>query len=395
MPTNQQVPSMTEPIASERFPYFSEEHDMLRRTIRRFIADKVLPVADAWEEQGFVPREVLREMGSLGLLGMRYAPEYGGAGLDTLANAVLAEELGRSTYGGFAVTVLVHTDMASPHLFHAGSPEQMQRWMPDITAGRKITAVAMTEPDAGSDLASMRTNARKVAGGYVLNGAKMFITNGVYGDLYFVAAKAGEPGRNHTLSMFAVEKGMPGFKVARALKKTGWLSSDTAELVFEDCFVPDENLLGEEGRGFYALVKNLQNERIVLSAQALGEAMKAIELTLDWVKQRRAFGATLWDKQTIRQRLSMRLAQVEAARAFVFNTAWRDTQQENVTREVAMLKALAGTLVNEVMYDCVQFHGGMGYMRETAVERMSRDARVQSIGGGATEVMLDEVAKRI
>jgi acyl-CoA dehydrogenase len=241
----------------------------------------------------------------------------------------------------------------------------------------------------------MRTTAKRVAGGYVLNGAKMFITNGVHGDLYFVAAKTGEAGRSHNMSMFAVEKGMDGFKVARALSKHGWLSSDTAELVFEDCFVPQDNLLGEEGRGFYALVRNLQNERIVLAAQSLGEAMKAIELTLDWVKQRRAFGATLWDKQTIRQRLSMRLTQVEAARALLFNTAWRDAQGENVTREVSGLKALAGTLVNEVLYDCVQFHGGMGYMRETPVERMARDARVQSIGGGATEVMLDEVAKRI
>jgi acyl-CoA dehydrogenase len=234
-----------------------------------------------------------------------------------------------------------------------------------------------------------------VAGGYVLNGAKMFITNGVHGDLIFVAAKTGEPGRNHRMTMFAVEKGTPGFRVARTLKKHGWLSSDTAELVFEDCFVPDENLIGEDGRGFYALVKNLQNERIVLGAQSLGEAMKAIEITLDWVKQRKAFGATLWEKQAIRQRLAMRLAQVEAARALVFNTAWRDTQQETVTKEVSMIKALAGTLVNEVMYDCVQFHGGMGYMRESAIERMSRDARVQAIGGGATEVMLEEVAKRI
>mgnify|MGYP001415314321 CR=1 FL=1 len=386
---------MTEPIASESFPYFSEEHAMLRTTLRRFIADRVLPHGDAWEEQGFVSRGVLHEMGALGLLGMRYAPEYGGGGLDTLANAVLAEELGRSTYGGFAVTVLVHTDMASPHLYHAGTPEQLARWMPGITTGRTITAVAMTEADAGSDLASMRTSARKVAGGYRLNGAKMFITNGVHGDLTFVAAKTGEPGRNHHMTMFAVEKGTPGFSAARALKKHGWLSSDTAELVFEDCFVPDDNLLGEEGRGFYALVKNLQNERIVLGAQSLGEAMKAIEITLDWVKQRRAFGAALWDKQTIRQRLAMRLAQVEAARALVFNTAWRDTQGEVVTKEVSMIKALAGTLVNEVMYDCVQFHGGMGYMRESAIERMSRDARVQAIGGGATEVMLDEVAKRI
>lgn len=382
-------------IAVDSFPYFTEEHAMLRATVQRFIADKVLPAADQWEEQGYVPREVLREMGKLGLLGMRYAPDYGGSGLDTLANAVLAEELGRCTYGGFAVTVLVHTDMASPHLWHAGSKAQHERWMPGICAGEIITAVAMTEPDAGSDLASMRTTARRVAGGYVLNGAKMFITNGVHANLYFVAAKTGEAGRNRQMTMFAIEKGTQGFRAARALKKTGWLSSDTAELVFEDCFVPEENVLGTEGRGFYQLVKNLQNERIVLGAQSLGEAMKAIEITLEWVKSRSAFGAPLWDKQAIRQRLSMRLAQVEAARALVFNTAWRDTRNENVVKEVSMIKALAGTLVNEVMFDCVQFHGGMGYMRESAIERMSRDARVQAIGGGATEVMLEEVAKRI
>jgi acyl-CoA dehydrogenase len=386
---------MTHSIAADSFPYFGEEHAMLRTTLRRFIADRVLPYGDAWEEQGFVPRETLREMGALGLLGMRYAPEFGGSGLDTLANAVLAEELGRCTYGGFAVTVLVHTDMASPHLYHAGTRAQHERWMRGITAGRTITAVAMTEADAGSDLASMRTTARRTAGGYALNGAKMFITNGVHADLYFVAAKTGEPGRNRQMTMFAVEKGTPGFRVSRTLKKHGWLSSDTAELVFEDCIVPEENILGAEGQGFYALVRNLQNERIVLAAQALGEAMKAIEITLDWVKQRKAFGAALWDKQVIRQRLAQRLAEVEAARALLFNTAWRDTRNENVVKEVSMLKALAGTLVNQVMYDCLQFHGGMGYMRESAIERMARDARVQAIGGGATEVMLDEVAKRI
>jgi acyl-CoA dehydrogenase len=386
---------MPEPIGNESFPYFGEEHTLLRATIRRFIAERVLPDGDRWEQEGRVPREVLLEMGGLGLLGMRYAPEWGGSGLDTLANAVLAEELGRSTYGGFAITVLVHTDMASPHLHHAGSREQLERWMADITAGRKITAIAMTEADAGSDLASMRCSARKTAGGYLLNGTKMFITNGVHADLIFVAAKTGAPGRGRHMTMFVVERGTPGFKVARRLEKQGWLSSDTAELVFSDCFVPDANLLGQEGRGFYQLVKNLENERIVLAAQALGEAIKAIELTLDWVKQRQAFGAPLWDKQTIRQRLSMRLAEVEAARAFLFNTAWRDAHNETVSKEVAMLKALAGTLVNAVMYDCLQFHGGMGYMRASPIERMTRDARVQSIGGGATEVMLDEVAKRL
>jgi len=386
---------MTAPLASTSFPFLTEEHAMLRETLRRFIADRVQPAADAWEKAGFVPREVLREMGSLGLLGMRYPPEWGGAGLDTIANAVFAEELGRSTYGGFAVTALVHTDMASTHLFHAGSQAQKARWMPGICAGETITAVAMTEPDAGSDLASMRTTATRSPGGWRINGTKTFITNGVHADLYFVAAKTGEAGRNRQITMFAVEKGAPGFHVARELEKQGWWSSDTAELHFEDCFVPDDQVIGAEGRGFYALVHNLQNERIVLGAQAMGEAMKAIELTLEWVKTRQAFGAPLWDKQTIRHRLASRLAQVEAARALIFNTAWRDANGEQIPREVAMIKALCGELVNQVLYDCVQFHGGMGYMREMAIERMARDARVQAIGGGASEVMLEEIAKRM
>jgi len=388
------------PLATQTNPYFTEEHEMLRSTIRRFIADRVLPHADQWEEDGFTPREILREMGDLGLLGIRYDSRHGGSELDTLATVVLAEELGRSGYGGFAVTVLVHTDMASPHLFHGGTPEQLDRYMPDIIAGRKIAAVAMTEANAGSDLAGMRTTAVRDGVGddaaWVLNGSKMFITNGVHGDVYFVAAKTGgQPGRNRMVSMFIVDKGTPGFTVARPLKKTGWLSSDTAELVFENCRIPAANLLGEEHKGFYALMKNLQNERIVLGAQSMGEASRAIELAMEWVTQRNAFGSALWDKQTIRQRLAWRASQVEAAKALVYNTAWRDAQGQSVTKEVSMIKALCGTLVNEVMYDCVQFHGGMGFIRETAIERMSRDARVQAIGGGATEVMLEEVAKRM
>lgn len=379
---------------TREFVFLNDEHAMLRDTIRRFVAQRVLPFADAWEEAGFVPRPVLREMGGLGLLGMRRPAAYGGSELDTLASVVLAEELGRSTYGGFAITVLVHTDMASPHLHHAGNAQQLARYLPDVIAGERICAIAMTEADAGSDLASMRTTARRVAGGWVLDGAKMFITNGVHGDLFFVAAKTGASGRNHRMTMFIVERGQPGFRIARPLAKHGWLSSDTAELVFEACFVPDENLLGEPDHGFYALARNLQNERLVLGAQAVGEAGRAIELTLDWVRQRRAFGATLWDKQAIRQRLAMRMAQVAAARSLVYTTAWRDAQGQDVVREVSMVKALCGTLVNEVLYDCVQFHGGMGYVRESAVERMARDARIQAIGGGATEVMLDEIAKR-
>jgi acyl-CoA dehydrogenase len=376
-------------------PYFTAEHEMLRATLRRFIEERVKPEADRWEEAGFVPREVLREMGELGLLGIRSASRHGGSELDTLATVVLAEELGRSTYGGFAITVLVHTDMASPHLRHAGSPEQLDRYMPDIVQGRRIAAIAMTEADAGSDLAGMRSTARREGGEWVLNGAKMFITNGVHGDIYFVAAKTGDPGRNRDISMFIVEKGTPGFTVARPLKKQGWLSSDTAELVFEDCRIPAGNLLGQENEGFYALMKNLQNERIVMGAQAMGEAGKAIELALEWPTQRKAFGTTLWEKQAIRHRLAMRAAEVEAAKALVYETAWRDAQGQQVVKEVSMVKALCGTLVNAVLYDCLQFHGGMGLIRETAIERMARDARVQSIGGGATEVMLEEIAKRM
>ncbi len=381
-------------------PLFNADHEMLRASLRRFITERVLPQADHWEEAGFVPREILREMGSLGFLGIRYAEEYGGSALDTLSTVVLAEELGRSTYGGFAVTVLVHTDMASPHLHHAGTPAQKAKYLPDIIAGRKIAAVAMTEPDAGSDLASMRTIARRVQTNegdhWVLNGSKMYITNGVHGDVYFVAAKTGDPAtRNHQVSMFIVEKGTPGFSVARPLKKHGWLCSDTAELVFDNCRIPAENLLGEEHKGFYALMKNLQNERIVLGAQSMGEASRAVELTLDWVTQRKAFGATLWDKQTIRHRLAMLSARIESVKALVANTAWRDAQGQSVTKEVSMIKALAGELVNETMYECLQFHGGFGYIRESAIERMTRDARVQSIGGGATEVMLEEIAKRM
>jgi acyl-CoA dehydrogenase len=376
--------------------FFGAEHQALRESLQSFIANEVTPKAAAWEEQGMVPRPVIRQMGALGWLGMRYEAQYGGSELDTMATVVLAEEAAASTFGGFSATVMVHTDMASPHLFHAGSAEQKQRYLPDLITGTKVCAIAMTEADAGSDLAGMRTTARPTDRGWVLNGSKMFITNGVYADVLFVAAKTGEAaGRHHQISMFIVDKDTPGFKVSRALKKQGWLCSDTAELVFEDCELPREALLGQEHRGFYALMKNLQNERIVIGAMACSEAAKAIELTHQWTLQRKAFGSALWDKQTIRQRLAMRSAEVTALRSFIHETAWRDAHMQDVTKEVSMIKALAGTLVNQVMYDCLQFHGGMGYIRETAIERMARDARIHAIGGGATEVMLEEIAKRM
>ena len=368
---------------------------LLRDSIRRFVEKEVVPKAHAWEEQGFVPRELLREMGRLGFLGLRYAEEFGGGALDARATALLAEELGRSTFGGFAITVLVHTDMASPHLVNAGSPEQVKRYLPGVISGELITAVAVTEPDAGSDVKSIRTSARRDGSDYVLKGAKMFITNGALADLYFVAAKTDPAAGSKGISMFIVEKGMKGFAVGRRLDKMGWRSSDTAELVFDDCRLPAANLLGEENRGFYAIMKNFQNERIAIAAMATGEAARAIELTLEYVRTRKAFGAPLWDKQAIRQRLSMLAAKVEAGRQLVLHAAGLDAQGRDCVKEVSMAKAYCAELLNDVVYDCLQFHGGFGYMKESAIERMYRDARVQTIGGGATEVMLEEVAKRL
>ena len=370
---------------------------MLRDQVRRFVDEEVKPNGLAWEEQGFVPREVLARMGELGFLGIRYGAEFGGSELDTMATVVLAEELGRSTFSGFAITVLVHTDMASVHVANAGSPEQRQAHMADIVAGRKICAVAITEPGAGSDVKGIRTRARREGDDYVLNGSKIYITNGVLGDLYCVAAKTGEDGErpSRSVSMFLVEKGNPGLRVGRALDKHGWRSSDTAELFFEDCRVPASSLLGGEGQGFYAIMRNFQNERTVIGAMAMGEAQAAIDLTLEWVMSRKAFGGVMWDKQAVRQRLAMLQTKVEAGRQLVYGAAWLDAQGLDATREVSMVKAYCGELVNEVMYDCVQFHGGLGFMRESTIERMARDARVQSIGGGATEVMLEEVAKRM
>jgi acyl-CoA dehydrogenase len=375
--------------------YVTPEHVTLRDQVARFLAEEVEPVAQAWEEQGHVPRGVLRKMGALGWLGITYPQEYGGAEADALTSLVFAEALSRSTFGGFVVTVLVHTDMASPHLVHAGTPEQLRRYLPAIIRGELITAVGITEPDAGSDVAGLRTRARHEGGQWMLNGSKTFITNGVHADLYFIAARTDPHAKgSRGLSMFIVEKGTPGFRVGRALEKTGWLCSDTAELVFEDCRIPEGNLLGEENGGFYAVMRNFQTERIALSAMAVGHCMTALALTLDYVRTRRAFGATLYEKQAIRQRLAMLQAKTEAARQLMYHCAWLVTQGRGCVREVSMLKALSGELANEVLYACQQFHGGMGYMRETAVERLTRDARVLAIGGGATEIMLEEVAKR-
>ena len=236
--------------------YITPEHKLLQEQVARFISREVEPHAAAWEDTGMVPRAVLQRMGRAGFLGLTVSAEYGGGDADALTNLVFAEALSQSTFGGFIITVLVHTDMASPHLMHAGTAAQKARYLPGVTSGELITAVAISEAGAGSDVAGMRTTARREGDVWVLNGTKMFITNGVHANVYFVAAKTG-PGR-HDMSMFIVDKGTPGFTVGRALRKTGWLSSDTAELIFDNVRIPAENLLGEEGKGFYSVMKNFQ-----------------------------------------------------------------------------------------------------------------------------------------
>ena len=375
--------------------YINDDLAAIRAQTRAYVENEIVPRAAAWEVSG-VPREVLDDMAKLGFFGLRVPEEHGGIGLGALASVVFAEELGRSTYGGFSITVLVHTDLAMPYLTNFGGEDQKARWLPGMVTGEVLTAIAVTEPDAGSDVAAMRTTAQAEGDGFVINGTKMFITNGGIADLVFVAARTDPTAKgSRGISIFAVEKDTPGFEASRALEKMGWHSSDTAELVFEDVWVPQANLVGEENRGFYYIMSNFQNERLAIMAQGLGESQRALELTIEHVKQRSAFGSPLWDKQAIRQRVAMRQAEIDAGRELTYHAAWLIDQGEDATQQVSEVKAYVGEMVNRVLYDCVQFHGGMGFIAETAVERLYRDVRIASIGGGATEVMLDEIAKRL
>ena len=376
--------------------YDTPERTLLREQVARFVAREVEPHGDDWEREGFVPRALLRRLGELGWLGLLVPEAYGGAATDAITNFAFAEALSRSTYGGFVVTVLVHTDMASPHLVRAGTHAQKARWLPGIVRGEIVTAIAVTEANAGSDVARIRTTARRDGADWVLDGSKMFITNGVYADVYFVAARTAPlASGSRGISMFIVEKGTPGLAVGQVLDKTGWRSSDTAELVFDGCRIREENLLGAEDEGFRALMHNFQRERLALAAMALGNMASSLALALSHVRSREAFGGVLWQREAIRQKLALLDARMQAARTFAYHCAWLASEERDCVREISELKALAGELANDVAYECQQCHGGMGYIRETAIERLWRDARILSIGGGATEVMLEEAAKRL
>jgi acyl-CoA dehydrogenase len=376
-----------------RNAYMTDELQAIYDQTVAFVSKEVTPNGEQWEADGKVPREVLAKMGELGMLSLRVPTEHGGLGLGPLASATFSEALGASSFAGFDVTVLVHTDMASPHLLNSGSPEQLERFLPGIMAGTCITSIGVTEPDAGSDVAGIRTSAVRDGDGWRITGTKTFITNAVYGNLTIVAART-DPGNRYGISTFLVEQGTPGYSVARKLDKHGWRCSDTAELVLDDVWVPQENLLGTEHRGFYETMRNFQNERMVLVGMGVGSAQVALDLTLGYTQDRAAFGGRLFDLGAIRQRLAMDQAKLDAVRAAMYHAAWLGEQGVDNVKEMSAVKAFGAEVVNRIMYDCVQFHGGMGYMRESAIERMYRDARILPIGGGATEVMLEEVAKR-
>jgi acyl-CoA dehydrogenase len=379
---------------THRNAYMTDELQAIYDQTVEFVAKEVEPHGDAWEQAGKVPRETLQQMGELGMLGLRLPEEHGGLGLGMLASAAFSEALGASTYAGFDVTVLVHTDMAGPHLVNSGSPEQLEQWMPGVLSGETILSIGVSEPDAGSDVAGIRTAGVKDGDGWRINGTKTYITNGVYGDMTIVAAKT-DPDNKYGITMFLVPADTEGFSVANKLDKHGWRCSDTAELVLDDVWVPDSAVLGTVHRGFYETMKNFQNERMVLVGMGVGAAQAAIDLTSEYVGNRPAFGGRLSDLGAIRQRLAMNQAKVDAVRAGMYHAAWLGDQGIDNVREMSGVKAFGCEVVNEVMYDCLQFHGGIGYMRESAIERMTRDARILPIGGGATEVMLEEVAKRL
>lgn len=372
-----------------------DELRMLRDQARRFVKEVVEPNGEQWERDGCVPRSVFRQLGELGLLGARYPAEYGGAELGPMASVVLAEELSRSGFGGFASSVNVHTDMSLAHIVHRGTEEQKRRYLPAAVMGEKIGAVCVTEPHAGSDVAGIKTRAVRDGDHWVINGSKTFITNGVYGDIFIVAARTNPDVKaSRGISLFIVEKGTPGFTVAREFEKHGWRSSDTAELYFDDVRISADQLLGEEGQGFYYIMSTFQNERLVVGAMCAGQCAKALELTIDYVKSRRAFGATLWEQQAVRQRLAWLCAKATASRALTYSCAQMIEEGKDTVAEVSMLKAFSAETLQEVVHGCLQLHGGTGYMVGTPIERMVRDARILTIGGGATEVMLEEVAKR-
>jgi len=387
---------------------FDEHHQMFRQAVRAFVQKEVEPHVEEWEEAGEIPKAIWPRMGALGFLGVEYDEKYGGAGADLLTTVVLCEEMARARCASLAMAVGVHTDMASPHLYWTGSEALKERYLPAICRGEALTAIAVTEPGGGSDVAAIRTRAVRDGDHYVLDGSKMFITNGVLADLYFVAARiqeapltlpsppGGEGERRHRgISMFLVERNTPGFTVSRKLDKMGNRASDTAELVFQSMRVPAGNLLGAEGKGFYEVMRVFQRERLVAGLHAVAGCERALEDTIAYVQQRHAFDEPLSRKQVVRHKLADLATLIEAGRWLTYAACLKFRDHEDAVKEISMVKLFTAEMAQQVAYDCVQLHGGYGYMREYPIERFFRDIRLMTIGGGTSEIMKEIIAKQM
>ena len=388
--------STVQPVTSRRRAVYEDVHEDFRESFRRFLAKEVVPHYDQWEKDGIVPREIFAKAGENGFLGMQVPEEYGGAGVgeDFRFNAIIGEECCAANLGGFSVGITLHNDVCLPYFLEYCNAEQRERWLPGIVSGELITAVAMTEPGTGSDLAGIRTKAiRQDDGSYLMDGAKTFITNGINADLVITAAKTDPTQRHRGLSIFIVERDTPGFERGRNLEKVGMHSQDTAELFFDGARIPAENLIGDEGAGFKYLVSNLAQERLSIAILGVGVAQAALDVTLEYVKERQAFGQAIGTFQVSRHKLADCRAEIDCVQAFV-DQCTRELCDGTLTPErAASAKLLATELQGTVTDRCVQLHGGYGYMTEYAVGRMYADARVTRIYGGTNEIMKEIIGK--
>jgi acyl-CoA dehydrogenase len=377
-------------------PPFTDEHEELRESVRRFVTKEMAPHIEEWEEAREFPRELFARCGELGFLGLKYPEEYGGQGGDYLHGAVWVEELSRSgASGGVAAGIGAHAEIATPPIWRFGTEEQKQRWLVPAIKGELIGALGITEPGAGSDVASLSTTARRVDGGYVVNGAKTFITNGVRADFLVCAVKTTETGGHHGISFLVLEREMPGYEVTGKLEKMGWHSSDTGELAFTDVEVPAENLLGEENEGFKLIMANFQWERLTMALGAVGGMQRVFEETLRYAKERQAFGRPIGRFQAIRHKFAEMSVKIEVSRALTYASLRKFAVGEDAIREVTQAKLFTQRALCDVADEAIQIHGGYGYMREYGVERAYRDARLGPIGGGTDEIMKEILGKQM
>src|SRR5215210_6628215 len=378
--------------ASRRHFIFTEEHEQLRESIRSFVVKELTPHAEEWEETTF-PDWVFRRMGELGLLGLSYPEEYGGQGGDYYSNLVLAEEMTRSNCGGLNMGVAVHTDMATPPIHIFGTEEQKQRYLVPSIKGELISCLGITEPDAGSDVAGIKTRAVRDGDEYVINGSKTYITNGHRADYIVLVTKTDPDAGYDGFTLFIVDMDLPGVIREEKLRKMGMHASDTALLAFQDVRVPEAAVLGQVGKGFQHIMWELQGERMIGAAGCVAAAQQVFDRTLKYALERTAFGRPIGKFQVTRHKFAEMATKIETARQLVYTTAWRFANGEYPVREISMAKLHAARIAVEVADECLQIHGGAGYMKEYGIERAWRDLRLNRIGAGTDEIMLDVIGK--